>query len=181
MLHLEMKLVELISGPLGSRGSRLRAFISCKIGPMTFSGLKIYQGTKGLFLSYPHDSSAVEDHRQLFYPITREFREGMEKAAINAYYLKLLEGTPQEELPLLLGGPKGIAAGLSLRGESQVDSGADSPRITEYRSHQNSNVVRMVLNNELQLANVYYRGEDVEAENVDFGGFETKIIEKARS
>lgn len=52
--------------------------------------LRVYEGTHGLFVSYPNDPETKgEDYRQLYYPLTRELRNHVEQVVL-AEYGKLL-------------------------------------------------------------------------------------------
>ena len=53
---------------------------------LQLTGLRIYDGVNGLFVSYPNDPSHKgEDYRQLFYPVTRVLRDAVEFAVIAEY------------------------------------------------------------------------------------------------
>lgn len=53
---------------------------------MQLTGLRIVEGSMGLFVSYPNDPSYKgEDYRSLFYPITKELREHVEIIVLRAY------------------------------------------------------------------------------------------------
>lgn len=55
-------------------------------GELQLTGLRIYQGTKDLFVSYPNDPYYKgEDYRQLFYPLTRELRSYIEEEILKTY------------------------------------------------------------------------------------------------
>lgn len=53
---------------------------------LQLTGLRIYEGVKGLFVVYPEDTSYKgEDYRQIFYPVKRELRDYIEMACIERY------------------------------------------------------------------------------------------------
>ncbi len=53
---------------------------------LQLTGLRIVDGSNGLFVSYPNDPSYKgDDYRSLFYPITRELRDHIEAVVIKAY------------------------------------------------------------------------------------------------
>lgn len=53
---------------------------------LQLTGLRIYQGSSGLFVSYPNDPYYKgEDYRQIFYPMTRELRSHIEEEVIKEY------------------------------------------------------------------------------------------------
>jgi len=50
------------------------------------TGLRVYNGTNGLFVSYPNDPRYKgEDYKQLFYPVTKELRDLVETAILKEY------------------------------------------------------------------------------------------------
>lgn len=58
---------------------------------LQLTGLRIYEGSHGLFVSYPNDPySKGEDYRQLFYPVTKQLRDHIE-SVILAKYKETLE------------------------------------------------------------------------------------------
>ena len=53
---------------------------------LQLTGLRIYQGSKDLFVSYPNDPYYKgEDYRQLFFPTTCELRTHIEEEVIKVY------------------------------------------------------------------------------------------------
>lgn len=73
--------------PLLQTEGKLRAFARIVIADqLQLTSLRIYDGTKGLFVSYPNDPSHKgEDYRQLFWPVTKELRDAIEVAILNEY------------------------------------------------------------------------------------------------
>lgn len=50
---------------------------------LQLTGLRIIEGSNGLFVSYPNDPGYKgEDYRSLFYPITKELREHVESVVL---------------------------------------------------------------------------------------------------
>lgn len=74
-----------VRGPQG----KLRAYARVMLGDqLQLTALRVYDGSGGLFVSYPSDPSYKgEDYRQLFYPVTRELRDEIEKAVLAEYYI----------------------------------------------------------------------------------------------
>lgn len=74
-------------------------------GQLQLTGLRILDGVNGMFVSYPNDPSnkGEDDYRSIFYPITRELRDRIEKAVIEKYMESALlpddsvEAVEQEE------------------------------------------------------------------------------------
>lgn len=53
---------------------------------LQLTGLRIYEGSRGLFVSYPNDPSYKgEDYRQLFYPVVKSLRDEIEQAILKEY------------------------------------------------------------------------------------------------
>lgn len=73
--------------PVKNPEGRLRAFARVAINDqLQLTSLRIYEGTQGLFVSYPNDPSyGGEEYRQVFYPLTREFREKVETKVLAKY------------------------------------------------------------------------------------------------
>lgn len=54
---------------------------------LTLTGLRVYEGANGLFVSYPNDPNYKgEDYRQLYYPISKDLRMHIEEKVLEAYY-----------------------------------------------------------------------------------------------
>lgn len=50
---------------------------------LQLTGLRIVDGVDGLFVAYPNDPSYKgDDYKSIFYPLTRELREAIEKAVL---------------------------------------------------------------------------------------------------
>lgn len=53
---------------------------------LQLTGLRVYDGVHGLFVSYPNDTSRKgEEYHQIFYPVTSELRASIEKAVLEEY------------------------------------------------------------------------------------------------
>lgn len=73
--------------PAGKTLAMVRVVLA---GCFQLTALRIVRGTNGLFVSYPNDPTYKgDDYRSLFYPITLDQREYMEKLIL-AEYQKLL-------------------------------------------------------------------------------------------
>jgi stage V sporulation protein G len=73
--------------PIPGAEGKLRAFARILLNDeLQLTSLRVYEGSKGLFVSYPNDPAHKgEDYRQLFYPVTRELRDAIEVAILDAY------------------------------------------------------------------------------------------------
>jgi len=82
MSTLEVTQVQVF--PLTHEQGKLKAFARVLLADqIQLTSLRIYEGSKGLFVSYPNDPAHHgEDYRQLFYPVTRELRDAIEQAVL---------------------------------------------------------------------------------------------------
>jgi stage V sporulation protein G len=73
--------------PIPGAEGKLRAFARILLNDaIQLTSLRIYEGSKGLFVSYPNDPMHNgEDYRQLFYPVTRELRDEIENKILDQY------------------------------------------------------------------------------------------------
>ena len=96
-----MNITKIEVAPIEDFTKKLKAYVSVQLDDeLQLTGLRIYQGSSGLFVSYPNSLNLeVYDLKQLFYPMTMEFREKVELAVL-AKYKKVLEETVMDK-----GGP----------------------------------------------------------------------------
>lgn len=84
-----MKISQVRVFPLreASKASKLKGLARiCIEDSLQLTGLRIYQGTNGLFVSYPNDPNHKgEDYKQLYYPVQAELRREIEKAVLESY------------------------------------------------------------------------------------------------
>jgi len=75
--------VHLLKESLG----KTRAFARVVLNEqLQLTGLRIMDGSNGLFVSYPNDPSYKgEDYRSIFYPLTKELREHVEHCVLQKY------------------------------------------------------------------------------------------------
>lgn len=52
---------------------------------LRLTGLRIYNGVGGLFVSYPVTSNDDNDFTQIYYPVEKKFREYIEKTVLLKY------------------------------------------------------------------------------------------------
>lgn len=73
---------------LGSEG-KLKAFARILLNDqIQLTSLRVYDGTRGLFVSYPNDPAHKgEDYRQLFFPVSKELRDEIEDVVLAGYNL----------------------------------------------------------------------------------------------
>ena len=95
-----------INSILPGNGSKLRATASVGMnGCFAVRGVKLYEGPKGLFVNMPSYKAANNQYKEYCHPVTKEFREQLEQAVINAYKQAALQGQapanqPPEPLPM---------------------------------------------------------------------------------
>ena len=69
----------------------LMGFASVKFNDcFVVENLKIVQGSKGLFLGMPSQPDGKGGYRDMAYPVTKEFREQLNTAVLQAYELSLI-------------------------------------------------------------------------------------------
>ena len=73
--------------PIREPKGKMRAFARVLLGnQLQLTGLRVFDGTKGLFVSYPNDPyHKGEDYRQLFFPTSGELRDAIEKAVLEEH------------------------------------------------------------------------------------------------
>lgn len=70
----------------GSDSGKLRAFASVSVRGLSLNSLRVYEGSKGLFVSYPNDPAhSGEDYRQIFFPLRKELRNEIERVVLKTY------------------------------------------------------------------------------------------------
>ena len=60
-------------------------------------GLKVLEGSKGLFVVMPSRKVKGDDYRDVAHPITAEFKDYIQKEVLNAYEL-FIEHQPQAQI-----------------------------------------------------------------------------------
>lgn len=84
--HSPLEVTSVQVFPVTTEG-KLRAFARVVINDqLQLTSLRVYEGTKGLFVSYPNDPAHKgEDYRQLFFPLTKELRDRFEVRILGEY------------------------------------------------------------------------------------------------
>ena len=65
--------------------TKLKAFCDISIGDFLVKGLKVVQGTKGLFLSMPQEKSKDGKYYPSFTPLTEEAKNALSETVLAAY------------------------------------------------------------------------------------------------
>lgn len=88
-----MKVTNVQVWAFGNNQGKLRGMARITLDDeLQLTSLRIYEGSTGLFVSYPNDPyHKGEDYRQLFYPINKELRNHIEEEILKAYY-DIVEG-----------------------------------------------------------------------------------------
>lgn len=73
--------------PINQPENKLKALARVVLNEqIMLTSLRVYHGSKGLFVSYPNDPTHQgEDYGQLFYPVTRELRDEIENTILAEY------------------------------------------------------------------------------------------------
>ncbi len=72
-----------IKESLGKTRAFARVVVNDQLQP---TGLRVMDGSNGLFVSYPNDPSYKgEDYRSIYYPLTKEFREHVEHCVLEKF------------------------------------------------------------------------------------------------
>lgn len=70
----------------GKKDSKLLAFASVTlVDVFAITGIKIYDGKDGYFVSMPSMKTKDGDYKDICYPVTKEFREELINTVIDAY------------------------------------------------------------------------------------------------
>ena len=66
---------------------KLKAFARVLLNDeLLLTSLRVYEGSKRLFVSYPNDPAHKgEDYRQLFYPTTKDLRDHIEEVVLKEF------------------------------------------------------------------------------------------------
>ena len=66
--------------------SSLKAIVTLTLGEaFTIKGIKLIEGSKGLFVSMPNYKSKDDEYKDICYPMTSDFRKELEAAIIDKY------------------------------------------------------------------------------------------------
>ena len=80
-----MKITDVRIFPI-KEGGKAKAFASVTIeGEFAVKGIKIMEGSKGLFLSMPSRKKNDNEYEEICFPVTKEFREELQNAVLNKY------------------------------------------------------------------------------------------------
>ncbi len=73
--------------PIKNAQGKLKAFARVVLNDqITLSSLKVYDSINGLFVGYPNEPHKEgEQYRQVFHPITRDFKEYVQEEILKVY------------------------------------------------------------------------------------------------
>lgn len=73
--------------PLKEMVGKTRAMVRVVLSDqLQLTGMRVVDGSNGLFVSYPNDPSHKgDDFKSLFYPVTKELRDHIETAVLARY------------------------------------------------------------------------------------------------
>lgn len=89
-----IEVTQVFVAPIREPQGKLRALVRLILNEQfQLTQLRLYEGAEGLFVGYPIDQSIRgEEYRQIFYPLTRELREKIDKIVIAEYH-RILEAS----------------------------------------------------------------------------------------
>lgn len=80
---------------------------------LQLTGLRVVQGSNGLFLAYPNDPGyRGEDYRSLFYPVTKALREYIESEVLIKYRQIVEDENASQSTVLLAAQESGVLKGI---------------------------------------------------------------------
>lgn len=177
-----MQITNLQVYPVREPKGKLRAYARVVVDDqLQLTGLRVYEGTNGLFISYPCDPSVKgEDYRQLYYPLIRELRDHIEQAVLAEYQAAV---TPEPVKTLDLGELNLLALAEVRRAISQLEVCIDIHDESEedfkfewklwkdtepIREHTDTGLVGVVVTvDTLRRLGNYAESEQLPFENVD--------------
>lgn len=90
-----MKITEIRVFPQANKENKLCAFANITFDAcFVVRGLKVLEGSKGLFVVMPSRKVKGDDYRDVAHPITAEFKDYIQQEVLNAYEL-YIEHEPQ--------------------------------------------------------------------------------------
>ena len=83
----DLKITSISIFPVKNPDGKLKAFARVVLNEaLSLTNLRIYNGSKGLFVSYPVEPAQKgEEYRQIYYPVTREFRTYIEAEVLHRF------------------------------------------------------------------------------------------------
>lgn len=79
--------------PVKEPQGKLRAFARVVLADqIQLNGIRVYDGARGLFVSYPNEASRKgEEYHQIYHPVSSELRSSIEKTVLEEYQAALAE------------------------------------------------------------------------------------------
>ena len=83
-----IEVTSIVVVPIKEPQGKLRAMVRLALNEQfQLTQLRLYEGSNGLFVGYPIDTSHKGDnYRQIFYPLTRELRDDIDAKVIAKYF-----------------------------------------------------------------------------------------------
>jgi len=73
-----------------TKESSVKAFCDILVGgSFVVKGLRVVNGKKGLFVGLPREKGKEDKYYDIFYPVSREAREELETAILEAYKVEV--------------------------------------------------------------------------------------------
>ena len=117
--------VEVRAYPVAEPKGNVKGYASITIDDMfAVSGISIVEGKNGLFISMPQIKDSKGTYRDLAHPVTKEGREALNVAVLNAYDVALdgLIAQKESTLDKIRDGKKAVAERTSLNKEITKNS-----------------------------------------------------------
>lgn len=94
-----MKITDTKFFPIKGKDSKVKAFASVTLDKaICITGIRIIDGSKGLFISFPQQKGSDDEYHDVVFPVTKEAREGFSKKILEAYK-KQDQSATDDEVP----------------------------------------------------------------------------------
>ena len=93
-----MKITEVRVFPTTEKDDKLRAFVNITFDEcFVVRGLKVIEGSKGLFVVMPSRKVKGSEYRDVAHPVTAEFKVYLEQEVLKGYRAFIEHGLPDDE------------------------------------------------------------------------------------
>ena len=93
-----MKVTEIKFFPVKAKDSKIKAFASVTLDKsLCITGIKIIEGGKGTFVSFPSQLGNDNEYHDIVFPVTKEAREGFTKKLLDAYKMSAIAPASDDE------------------------------------------------------------------------------------
>ncbi len=93
-----MEITDIKVNKLSGDNGKLRAYARVTIeDALVLTNIAVIEGKYGLFITMPSKKGSDGDYREIFYPLTKEFRNKLQKEILEVYNSDSLE-IPKEDI-----------------------------------------------------------------------------------